>query len=46
MRLTRGKSGPDKDIGVRTAIAVATKCDFTLEKRRVRRFLPSVLAPQ
>ena len=34
MRLTRGKSGPDRDIGVKTAIAVATKCDFTLEKHR------------
>ena len=34
MRLTRGKSGPERDIGVKTAIAVATKCDFTLEKHR------------
>ena len=34
MRLTRGKSGPERDIGVKTAIAIATKCDFTLEKHR------------
>ena len=32
MRLTKAKSGPDRDIGVKTAIAVATKCAFTLEK--------------
>ena len=32
MRLIKTKSGPNRDIGVKTAIAVATKCAFTLEK--------------
>ena len=34
IRMTRNRrSGPDRDVGIRLAIAVATRCAFTLEQR-------------